>query len=267
MTSVELHGYLRTLVCLSCRQEMERDTFQARLAELNPAWADFLKDLLRSGALDTENPDERRCKGFKTNPDGDADVPGAPYSTFRYPACPTCLKRPPVLPGGEKGHVVVDRDGAWLPESGPAGVLKPNVIMFGESIPQATKTAAEELVDGAAKMLVVGSSLATYSAWRLAKRALDRNMPIAILNIGGVRKEEVFFEGVQRAETFDDGGGNGGGRHGAEASGTGSVTSVTPTSMGTGMGLSPNGGVRVSMAAEDVLPGVVELIRRNQAKG
>lgn len=260
MPSVELHGYLRTLVCLSCRREMDRDTFQARLAELNPAWADFLKDLLRSGALDTENPDERRRKGFKTNPDGDADVPGAPYSTFRYPACPTCLKRPPVLPGGEKGHVVVDRDGGWLPESGPAGVLKPNVIMFGESIPQATKTAAEELVDGAAKMLVVGSSLATYSAWRLAKRALDRNMPIAILNIGGVRKEEVFFEGVQRAETFDDGGGG----HGADTSGTGLATSVTPSM---GMGLSPNGGVRVSMAAEDVLPGVVELIRRTQAKG
>lgn len=257
LPTVELHGYLRRLVCLSCRAEMDRDAFQARLADLNPAWHVFLQELLRSGALDTENPEERRSKGFKTNPDGDADVPGAPYTTFRYPACPTCLKRPPILPGGEKGHVVVDRDGAWLPESGPAGVLKPNVIMFGESIPQSTKTAAEELVDGAAKMLVVGSSLATYSAWRLAKRALDRSMPIAILNLGGVRKEEVFFEGVARPETFDD--------TASAADGPGAVLSSAATSVG--MGLSSNGGVRVSMAAEDVLPGVVELVRQSQAKG
>ncbi|KEF59557.1 uncharacterized protein A1O9_04402 [Exophiala aquamarina CBS 119918] len=229
LRTIELHGYLRRLVCLSCRHEMDRDAFQARLAQLNPAWSAFLQDLLRSGALDTENPTERRQKGFKTNPDGDADVPGAPYTTFRYPACPTCLKRPPILPDGAKAHVVVDRDGAWLPESGPTGVLKPNVIMFGESIPQATKTAAEEAIDGAAKLLVVGSSLATYSAWRLAKRALDRNMPIAILNIGGVRKEDAFFEGVERAQT-------------------------------------PSGAVRVSMAAEDILPGVVELVRRNRAR-
>ncbi|KAK5048372.1 hypothetical protein LTR84_006042 [Exophiala bonariae] len=256
LPTVELHGYLRKLVCLSCRSEMDRDTFQARLAELNPAWYEFLQDLLRSGALDTENPEERRKKGFKTNPDGDADVPGAPYTTFRYPACPTCLKRPPVLPGGEKGHVVVDRDGAWLPESGPAGVLKPNVIMFGESIPQATKTAAEELVDEAEKLLVVGSSLATYSAWRLAKRALDRKMPIAILNLGGVRKEEVFFEGVERPQTFDV----------ASSAAGGPGPGLPPTTNSVGTGLSTNGSVRVSMAAEDVLPGVVELVRGSKAK-
>jgi len=268
--TVELHGYLRKLVCLSCRREMDRDAFQARLAELNPAWSVFLQELLRSGALDTENPAERRAKGFKTNPDGDADVPGAPYSTFRYPACPSCLKRPPILPGGAKGHVVVDRDGAWLPESGPAGVLKPNVIMFGESIPQATKTAAEEAIDGAARLLVVGSSLATYSAWRLAKRALDQKMPIAILNIGGVRKEDVFFESVHRAQTFDDNASTS--SAGGDVASRGAASDVAlpvtlePTAMSKGMGLSPNGGVRVSMAAEDILPGVVELVRRNQAK-
>jgi NAD-dependent deacetylase sirtuin 4 len=44
--------------------------------------------MLASGALDTENPIERRKKGLKANPDGDVDVPDAPYTTFRYPACP-----------------------------------------------------------------------------------------------------------------------------------------------------------------------------------
>ncbi|KAL9105204.1 MAG: hypothetical protein Q9187_008765 [Circinaria calcarea] len=148
--------------------------------------------MLEAGALDTENPDERRKKGLKTNPDGDVDLPDAPYSTFRYPACPTCLTNPPVLADGSKGRVEIDSDGAWSPTS-TAGVLKPAVVMFGESIAAEVKEAAEEAIDNASRILVIGSSLATYSAWRLVKRAKVRNMPIGILNLGGVRGEESFF--------------------------------------------------------------------------
>jgi NAD-dependent deacetylase sirtuin 4 len=80
-------------------------------------------------------------------------------------------------------------------------VLKPAVIMFGESIPAATKVAAEEAVDAAGRLLVIGSSLATYSAWRLVKRAKERQMPIGILNIGGARGEESFFSDVPQGNT------------------------------------------------------------------
>ena len=189
---VELHGYLRALVCVSCKSLMPRDAFQNELSKLNPAWAEFLADLLRTGALDTENPEERRKLGYRTNPDGDADVPGAPYTTFRYPACPKCLKRAPILKDGSKARVEVDADGAWSDKS-DAGILKPNVIMFGESIPSDVKVAAEQAIDEAGKILIIGSSLATYSAWRLVKRAHDRGMPIGILNMGGTRKEEAWF--------------------------------------------------------------------------
>ena len=151
--------------------------------------------MIAAGALDTENPDERRKKGLKTNPDGDVDLPDAPYSTFRYPACPTCLANPPSLAGGTKARVDIDEDGAWSPTS-TAGVLKPAVVMFGESIPTAVKAAAEEAIDHASRILVIGSSLATYSAWRLVKRAKERNMPIGILNLGGVRGEDNFFAGL-----------------------------------------------------------------------
>jgi NAD+-dependent protein deacetylase sirtuin 4 len=201
--TIELHGYLRALVCINCNQLMPRDQFQQALSKLNPAWASFLEELLRSGALDTENPDERRKKGYRTNPDGDADVPNAPYTTFRYPACPTCLTTPPKLRDGSSGHVEVDQDGAWSSRSN-AGVLKPNVVMFGESIPSQIKIAAEEAINEAGRILIVGSSLATYSAWRLVKRAHERGMPIAILNLGGVRKEELFFGNIDpsnRGET------------------------------------------------------------------
>ncbi|TDZ31837.1 NAD-dependent protein deacylase SIR4 [Colletotrichum spinosum] len=187
--TLELHGYLRSTVCVTCRNEYPRDAFQDELARLNPAWAAFLVEALASGALDTENPAERRAKGIRTNPDGDVDLPGAPYTTFRYPACPQCLARPPSTPEGVKHVVEVDGDGAWKPTSS-GGILKPAVVMFGESIANEVKTSAEEAIDGAGRLLVLGTSLATYSAWRLAKRALDRGMPIAIVNTGGVRGEE-----------------------------------------------------------------------------
>lgn len=156
--------------------------------------------MLASGALDTENPDERRKKGLKANPDGDVDVPDAPYTTFRYPACPVCLEKPPPKGTGGVVNIRTDKDGAWDPSS-EGGVLKPAVIMFGESIPAATKVAAEQAVDAAGRILVIGSSLATYSAWRLVKRAKEMQMPIGVLNMGGVRGEETFFGDVVDTNT------------------------------------------------------------------
>ncbi|KAJ5619526.1 hypothetical protein N7510_003510 [Penicillium lagena] len=192
LSTIELHGYLRSVVCTSCRNQFPRADFQASLEKLNPAWAEFLARVVASGALDTENPEEQRQKGLKLNPDGDVDLAEAPYSTFRYPSCPTCLTDPPRLKDGTRAHVEVESDGAWMPTSN-AGILKPAVIMFGENIDPAVKTAAEEAIDDAGRLLVVGSSLATYSAWRLVERARSQGMPISIINVGGVRNEAVLF--------------------------------------------------------------------------
>jgi NAD-dependent SIR2 family protein deacetylase len=148
--------------------------------------------MVDAGALDTDNPEEQRKKGLKLNPDGDVDLAEAPYSTFRYPSCPTCLEKPPILKDGTTGRVEVEPDGAWLPTS-TAGILKPAVIMFGENIDPAVKIAAEEAIDDAGRLLVLGSSLATYSAWRLVERAYKRGMPISIINVGGVRNEAMLF--------------------------------------------------------------------------
>ncbi|KAL2205068.1 putative Sir2 family transcriptional regulator [Sarocladium strictum] len=190
--TLELHGYLRATICTSCKSEYPREEFQNQLARLNPRWADLLREALASGALNTEDPVEKRFRGLKTNPDGDVDLPDAPYTTFRYPPCPRCLQNPTEAKNGDRHIVKADGEGAWTPPS-TGGILKPAVVMFGESITTHVKTAAEEAIDGAGKLLVLGTSLATYSAWRLAKRAKDRGMPIAIVNIGGVRGEETFF--------------------------------------------------------------------------
>lgn len=192
---VELHGYLRSVVCTSCQNQFSRFEFQKNLERLNPAWAEFLAKMVDIGALDTDSPVEQRRKGLKLNPDGDVDLAEAPYSTFRYPSCPTCLEKPPVLKDGTHSRVEVESDGAWLPTSS-AGILKPAVIMFGENVDPTVKTAAEEAIDDAGRLLVLGSSLATFSAWRLVERAYKRGMPIGIVNVGGVRNESVVYGAV-----------------------------------------------------------------------
>ncbi len=77
--------------------------------------------------------------------------------------------------------------------------------MFGESIAPAVKAAAEDAIDKASKILVIGSSLATYSAWRLVKKAKSRGMSVGILNLGGVRGEESFFADVHSPNAGENG--------------------------------------------------------------
>lgn len=204
LPTIELHGYLRSCVCTSCHEELPRDTFQHELARLNPAWEAFLQEILATGALDTENPDERRSKGLRTNPDGDVDLPDAPYTTFRYPSCPRCLTAPPIATDGSRARVEVDTDGAWKSTS-TAGILKPAVTMFGENIRAPVKVEAEHAIENAGGLLVLGTSLATYSAWRLAKRAKDRGIPIAIINLGGVRGEDTFFADLDPSQEGSQG--------------------------------------------------------------
>ena len=224
LPTLELHGYLRALTCVTCHNDLPREAFQESLARLNPAWAAFLAEAIASGALDTENPDERRAKGMKTNPDGDVDLPGAPYSTFRYPACPHCLANPPIAGDGTQTKIEIDEEGAWKPTS-TAGILKPSVVMFGESIASRVKEAAEQAIDGSGRLLVLGTSLATYSAWRLARRARERGMPIGILNLGGVRGEDAFFQDLP-------------------------------------IGQQGEAGVRVELGTDKVLPGLVDQLKR-----
>ena len=225
--TLELHGYLRTLTCVNCHHDMPRKAFQNELARLNPVWADFLAQIVQSGALDTEDPEKRRMLGMRTNPDGDVDLPDAPYTTFRYPACPCCLASPPVGADGELMRVEVDAEGAWM-ATNTAGILKPAVVMFGESIASSAKDAAERAIDESGKLLVLGTSLATYSAWRLARRASERGMPIGILNLGGVRGEEAFFQSLPVGQTGE-------------------------------------AGVRIEMETEKVLPGLIDQLIRTGA--
>jgi len=91
-------------------------------------------------------------------PDGDADLPIDAVSDFRVPECELC-----------------------------GGVLKPDVVFFGESVAKDRVDAAYAILDAADVLLVVGSSLAVFSGYRFVLRAVDRRMPIAIVNLGESR--------------------------------------------------------------------------------
>jgi len=95
-------------------------------------------------------------------PDGDADVAQEVVGGFRVPECRRC-----------------------------GGVLKPAVVFFGESVPKEKVQHAMGRVDEADALLVVGSSLTVWSGFRFAKRAAERGIPIAIVNIGPTRADEL----------------------------------------------------------------------------
>jgi NAD-dependent SIR2 family protein deacetylase len=96
-------------------------------------------------------------------PDGDADLDGLDFSGFAIPACTEC-----------------------------GGILKPDVVFFGENVPKERVTAAMEAVERADAVLVIGSSLMVYSGYRFAHAASKVGKPIAAVNLGRTRADELL---------------------------------------------------------------------------
>ncbi len=103
-----------------------------------------------------------------TAPDGDADLEGRDFGRFVVPDCPAC-----------------------------GGMLKPDVVFFGENVPAARVEAAMQALRQADAMLVVGSSLMVYSGYRFAKAAADWQRPIAAINLGKTRADDLLTLKVQ----------------------------------------------------------------------
>jgi NAD-dependent SIR2 family protein deacetylase len=96
-------------------------------------------------------------------PDGDADLERADFSSFDIPPCAYC-----------------------------DGVLKPDVVFFGESVPRDRVEAAMHALQQADAMLVVGSSLMVYSGFRFAQAAAEAGKPIAAVNLGRTRADALL---------------------------------------------------------------------------
>jgi NAD-dependent SIR2 family protein deacetylase len=69
------------------------------------------------------------------------------------------------------------------------GALKPAVVFFGEAVPHATVSRAYAALDNADALLVLGSSLMVYSGYRFVRRALERGLAVALVNLGATRAD------------------------------------------------------------------------------
>jgi NAD+-dependent protein deacetylase sirtuin 4 len=95
-------------------------------------------------------------------PDGDAAIDPALIASFHVPPCHRC-----------------------------GGPLKPDVVLFGENVPRLRVEKAMNIVDHAEALLVVGSSLATYSGLRFVVRAAEAGKRIGIVNLGPTRGDHL----------------------------------------------------------------------------
>jgi NAD-dependent SIR2 family protein deacetylase len=96
-------------------------------------------------------------------PDGDADLDGMDFTAVDVPDCAAC-----------------------------GGLLKPDVVFFGERVPAERVERAFAALEQADAMLVVGSSLMVYSGYRFARTAADFGKPIAAINLGRTRADDLF---------------------------------------------------------------------------
>lgn len=98
-----------------------------------------------------------------TAPDGDADLAGVDFGHFGVPVCERC-----------------------------GGLLKPDVVFFGESVPAERVARCHQAVLNADATLVIGSSLMVYSGYRFVKAAAQAGKPIAAVNLGVTRADELL---------------------------------------------------------------------------
>lgn len=77
------------------------------------------------------------------------------------------------------------------------GSLRPRVVFFGESVPRYVVESANDLLEDANALLVIGSSLVVFSGFRFVRRAAEVGHPIAIVNIGRTRADDLASVRVQ----------------------------------------------------------------------
>jgi NAD-dependent SIR2 family protein deacetylase len=95
-----------------------------------------------------------------------------------------------VLPDGD---VDLDATGGFVVAACAAcgGVLKPDVVFFGENVPPARVAHCAGLVEAAEALVVLGSSLHVFSGRRFVKQAHARGIPVVIVNRGATRGDPL----------------------------------------------------------------------------
>jgi NAD-dependent SIR2 family protein deacetylase len=140
-----------------------------RVVELHGALARVR--CLACGALESRAASQQRLaalnEGWRggaaaTAPDGDADLDAAALAGFIVADCLAC-----------------------------GGILKPDVVFFGDNVARPVLDEAWRLFDEAELLLVLGSSLTVWSGYRFVRRAAERGVPVAIVNLGPTRGDAL----------------------------------------------------------------------------
>jgi len=103
-------------------------------------------------------------------PDGDADLEAVDFSLFAVPPCPAC-----------------------------GGILKPDVVFFGEQVPATRVATVLRGLDEADAILVVGSSLMVHSGYRYVRAGAQAGLPIAAVNLGRTRADDLLTLKVEQS--------------------------------------------------------------------
>lgn len=152
---LELHGTVYSVICLDCGFSLCRSLFQDQLKDLNPKWAAAIE------SLDHNSPGSDKSFGMNQRPDGDIEIDEKFWEEeFHIPTCQKCN-----------------------------GVLKPDVVFFGDNVPKDKADKAMEAAKGCDAFLVLGSSLMTMSAFRLVRAAHEAGAATAIVNVGLTRAD------------------------------------------------------------------------------
>ncbi|KJK21563.1 NAD-dependent deacetylase [Burkholderiaceae bacterium 16] len=112
--------------------------------------------------LEAENPDLAALRALPAS-DGDAHLELASFEAVRIPACGQC-----------------------------GGVLKPDVVFFGESVPRERVGASMQALEQADALLVIGSSLTVFSGYRFCLAAGKLGKPVAAINLGQTRADGLL---------------------------------------------------------------------------
>jgi NAD-dependent SIR2 family protein deacetylase len=82
---------------------------------------------------------------------------------------------------------------------GVRGTLKPDVVFFGGTVAPRRGGRRVPVLDESEALLVVGSSLAVYSGFRFVRRASERALPIAVVNLGPTRADDMAHARLEAA--------------------------------------------------------------------
>ncbi|KAA3464468.1 NAD-dependent protein deacylase SRT2-like isoform X1 [Gossypium australe] len=148
---LELHGTVYSVICLDCGFSFCRNLFQDEVKALNPKWAAAIE------SVGYGNAGSDKSFGMKQRPDGDIEIDEKFWEEdFHIPTCHKCN-----------------------------GVLKPDVVFFGDNVPKERADKAMEVARECDAFLVLGSSVMTMSAFRLVR--------YIIWLISGVRQKYLLM--------------------------------------------------------------------------